>query len=147
MDARKQKILDFLKTQTLGVVSTIDANEDKPESAEVAFSETENLEVIFGTLNDARKFLNLKKNNRVAFVIGWDEVTVQYEGAAREITDAKELKECQERHVAKNPYSEKYVYDEREVFYKVTPKWIRYTDFSTEPEGGLRWSFSERNLL
>lgn len=140
MNEQKQKILEFLKTQILGIVSTIDYREARPESAVVAFSETEELEIIFGTFNDTRKFRNLEHNPAVAFVIGWESVTVQYEGIAK-ISSGKEVDECRNILLQKNPKSNKFAFDERQRFIKVSPRWIRYSDFSVNPENVFEVSF------
>ncbi len=135
MDNEKRKtILDFLHGHKLGVIATLNQEKGKPEAALVAFSETDNCELIFGTFADTRKYTNLQKNPQVAFVIGLDDeedITLQYEGAAREVFNG-ELKECQKIHVLKNPSSEKYAYDEKQRFFRVTPNWIRYSNLSSD---------------
>ena len=133
MDKKKQ-ILEFIRQNRLAVVSTIDSKESRPEAALVAYSETENLELIFATFSDSRKYENLQKNQKVALVIGgWDEdITVQYEGVAAELEDA-DLEECRKIHLTKNPESEEYAYDEKQRYFKITPTWIRYSDLTKDP--------------
>ena len=133
MDKKKQ-ILEFIRQNRLAVVSTIDSKESRPEAALVVYSETENLELIFATFSDSRKYENLQKNQKVALVIGgWDEdITVQYEGIAKELEGA-DVEEYRKIHLAKNPESEEYAYDEKQRFFKVTPTWIRYSDLTKEP--------------
>ena len=133
MEEKQGKILDFLKSQTICVVATIDAQNNKPESAVVAFSETKNLEIIFGTFIDTRKFKNLLNNPNIAFTIGWEDITIQYEGIARLAEGAVE-EDLRNIHLAKNPASKKYAFHENQKFFKITPKWIRYSDFSFDPE-------------
>ena len=99
----------------------------------MAFSETDQLEIIFGTFRDTRKYENLKKNPNVSFVISWGDVTVQYEGIVEEaLGDQFEL--CRDIHLAKNPESKKYTFDNRQRFFKAKPQWIRYSNFSFDPE-------------
>jgi len=133
MEEKQEKILEFLKSQTICVVATIDAENNRPESAVVAFSETKNLEIIFGTFSNTRKFINLLKNSNIAFTIGWEDISIQYEGVARLVEGSGE-EECRNIHLAKNPASKKYAFHENQKFFKVTPKWIRYSDFSFDPE-------------
>jgi uncharacterized pyridoxamine 5'-phosphate oxidase family protein len=128
-----EKLLNFLKTQMLGVVSTVDWENNKPESAVVAFCETEGLELIFGTFLDTRKFKNIHNNPNVSFVIGWSNFTIQYEGIAK-ITDGEEASKCKEKHLKKNPASIKFSTEQRQRYIKVSPKWIRLTDFSNSAE-------------
>src|SRR5437870_2039168 len=58
-----------------------------PQAALVGVAVSDQLELFFDTLGSSRKAANLRKERRVAFVIGgWDpdERTVQYEGVADE---------------------------------------------------------------
>ena len=132
MEEQKKKILDFIKTQILGVISTV-SPDSNPESAVVAFSETDNLELIFGSFSDTRKNKNLQSNNKVSFVIGWGDITVQYEGLAQELSGGEAIK-AREIHLFKNPGSKKYAFDEKQRFFKITPIWVRYYDFNYDPE-------------
>ncbi len=140
MSEEKQKVLDFIKTKIHGVISTVDLESNKPESAVVAFSETDNLELIFGTFNDTRKYKNLQSNNNTSFVIGWDDITVQYEGMVKELHRG-DMENARNNHLAKNPSSKKYAFDEKQRYFKITPKWIRYSDFNFDPEKVFEISF------
>jgi len=132
MDPQQKTILDFLKTQLLGVIATVDSAGTKPEAALVAFSETDQLELIFGTFNDTRKFANLQANPRVAFVISSDRVTVQYEGVAS-LAEGEQTEEYRNIHLTKNPRAQKLSHHIQQQFFKVTPTWIRYTNVSAKP--------------
>src|SRR3989344_313246 len=84
----KEIVIDFLKKNSLAVISTIDSANNKPDAALVAFAETDKLEIIFHTFNNSRKYKNLQTNPSVAFVIGFGEkeqITLQYEGIAVEL--------------------------------------------------------------
>lgn len=77
----KKQVLDFIKKHRLAVLSTVNSN-NKPESAVLEFGETDDFEIIFDTFSSTRKYKNLKQNNNVSLVIGWDEnITIQYGGA------------------------------------------------------------------
>ena len=117
----------------MAVVSTL-SKDNKPEAALVGFAISKDLEIVFDTVKTSRKYRNLSQNPLVAVVIGWDnETTMQYEGIATELTDA-------DAEYYKEIYFEAYP-DGREraktwlhiVHFKITPKWIRYSDFN---EGG-----------
>jgi len=129
----KEFLYNFIKRQTLAVISTL-SKDNKPEAALVGFAVSRDLEIVFDTVKTSRKYKNLLQNSSVAVVIGWDnETTVQYEGIAIELTgdNAAYYKEI---------YFEVYK-DGREraitwpdiVHFKITPKWIRYSNFN---EGG-----------
>ncbi len=125
-------ISDFIKEHKIAVLSTV-THDFLPQSAVVGISETENLELIFGTANDSRKYQNLKNNPRVSLVIGWDQgKTVQYEGEAVELT-GEERDEAINIHLSKTSSAAKYLSKPQEAIFKIVPKWIRYSDVSTDP--------------
>ncbi len=129
----KEKILDFIKSQDLAVVTTVDKN-GRPEAALVAISETEDLELIFGSLSDTRKNENIKNHPDIAVVIGLDDkITIQYEGKAVRL-EGEEEEEAKQIHIKKLPGSAKYADMEGQEYFKITPKWIRYSDFNHFPE-------------
>lgn len=123
---------EFLGSQLFCVVSTI-GDDGSPQSAFVAFSESDNLEVAFGTFVDSRKFRNVERDPRVSIVVSGDDKTLQIEGVARVAMDDEEAR-VRAQHLAKNPSAKKYAYDSRESFVIVTPRWLRYTDFTTDPD-------------
>jgi uncharacterized pyridoxamine 5'-phosphate oxidase family protein len=130
MDEQKKKVLEFIGSQGLGVISTVGAD-GKPEAAVIGVSEMDDLSLIFGTFNTYRKYKNLKSNSRVAVVIGWTDVTVQYEGVATELVgESKER--AKQIHIKKSPHSVKFGDLPEQRFFKVTPTWIRYTDYSRD---------------
>lgn len=128
----KQLILGFVKKEKLAVLSTVTKN-NLPEAAVIEFGEKDNLELIFDTLETNRKYKNLGSNKNVAFVIGWDEdITVQYEGEARELF-GEELQEYKEEYFKKNPHAKKWENVPGIKYFKVTPKWVRYSNVSKHP--------------
>lgn len=128
----KEKVLDFIKGEKLGVVATKSAK-GEVQSAVMGFGETDKFEIFFGTDVSSRKYKNLQTNPDVAFVIGWDEgVTVQYEGVARELSDGEE-KIYKEMYYEKTPSAKKYDGEPGERYFLVSPKWVRYTDLKKEP--------------
>ena len=141
-DQKKKKITDFIKTQLLGVLSTVNPD-GNPESALVAVAETKNLEIIFASLANTRKYRNLQTNKNVSFVIGFDPkaaISVQYEGVIREL-DGSELEEAKNVHVAKDASWSKYAKIPENKYFKVKPVWIRYTDTNKATEEVFEISF------
>ena len=90
MDPRQ--LLDFLRQHRLAVESSVSVA-DCPQAAVVGFAVTDELEIIFDTLQSTRKAQNVRRNSQVALVIGgWnagDERTVQFEGIADEPSGAE----------------------------------------------------------
>ena len=132
MKAReKQRILNFLKGHKLGVISTVESG--KPEAAAIDFSETSALEIIFTTLVGYRKYKNLLKNSKIAFVVGGEEnITLQYEGVAKELNRTA-FKKYYKRHIQKNPVEKKFAAMPEARFFRVKPTWIRFSDFTAQP--------------
>jgi general stress protein 26 len=126
----RQKILNFLKQHDDCVIATI--GENGPEAATVGFSEAPELELTIGTLNDSRKYQNIKRNPHVAVVVGFSgEVTVQYEGIVRELA-GDELLERQKLHFRKIPGVEHYKDEPGQVYFSISPAWIRITDYTQD---------------
>jgi general stress protein 26 len=81
---KRDELLEFIRGHSLAVLATV-APSGAPEAAVVGFVVTDDLELFFDTLESTRKIANLRRDPRMAFVIGWDdERTVQYEGLADE---------------------------------------------------------------
>ena len=122
-------LLGFLRRQRLGVVSTV-SPQGEPQGAVVGVAFTDHLEVIFDTLDTSRKCVNLRRNPRIAIVVGWDEeITVQLEGTADEPAGA-------ERERVLGAYFIPYP-DGRDrlswpgiTHFRVRPHWARYSDFN-----------------
>ncbi len=136
----KKDLLNFVRKHNLAVISTV-SKKGFPEAAVIEFAETNNLEIIFDTMNSSRKYKNIKNSNKVAFVIGWDEnITVQYEGEAFELEE-KELEKYQAIYLKKIPEAKKWIYRSGIVFFKVKPTWIRSTNLNQHP-----WEIFEFNF-
>jgi len=85
----KQLLFQFLDTCRLGVLSSLGPM-GAPQSALVGIAVRPEPEIIFDTVEKSRKFANIARNPRVAFVICWQrKITVQYEGVARRISSAE----------------------------------------------------------
>lgn len=82
-----------------------------------------------------------KKNNNIAFVIGWDQdITVQYEGKAFKL-DGEELDKYKETFFKKLPHARKWEKAAGIKFFKVIPKWVRYSDLRKQPWDVLEVKF------
>jgi len=105
----------------------------EPQSALVGFGVTPEFEIIFDTVSSSRKFENLARDPRAAFVIGWEgEETVQFEGVARQISST-ELGPYHEIYFRAFPEGPARLKWKGITYYVVAPKWIRYSDFNQSP--------------
>lgn len=115
-DEQRAKIVTILQGATYGVIAT--RGERAPESALITIAGIEDLSIVVGSLKGSRKNDNIAENNNVSFVIGWDpqiKTTIQIEGEAISV-----------------PRGATYANEGMEYF-KIVPKWMRYSDFSASP--------------
>lgn len=133
---RKQQLkllYDFIRSHKLAVMATV-AGSALPEAAVVGIGVEENLELLCSTFSTSRKYENIKRNPKVALVIGWEHgKTVQYEGTAEELSIERAEENPLRDELEKIPAIAKYVQREYGVFYKIKPEWVRMSDLSVDP--------------
>ena len=129
----KAEVFDFLNTQFLGVVSSVDAT-GQPQVATVAFSQTPELAIIIGTDENSRKAVNLKNDNRAAFVVTdpTTRFTVQLEATAQ-MLKPEELGHYEAAHFAKLPASAPFRDLAGQVYFLLTPISLKFTDCNPHP--------------
>lgn len=141
-----RELLEFIRSQRLAVQASV-SRAGGPQAAVVGIAVTDTLELVFDTVETTRKAGNLRRDGRIAFVIGGcatgAERTVQYEGIADEPHGA-------ERERIKSAYFDVWPSGrEREawpgiVYVRVRPTWIRHSDFTRNPP--VITEFDERQL-
>jgi general stress protein 26 len=123
-----EEVFQFMKSERLAVLATM-GEEMQPEAALMGFAVTPELEIIFDTVKSSRKYPNLNKNPRVAWVIGCTtEITVQYEGVAEEL-EGEELAKYKKVYFdtfSDGPARESWP---GITYFVVRPKWVRYCDY------------------
>lgn len=89
-----QRIYEFLKTHPVGVLATVDPNND-PHAVAIYYSVDEGFNLSFTTKHDTKKHDNLKHNAHVMLVAHEEssQTTVQVTGVAEEVTDSSEANE------------------------------------------------------
>ena len=119
---QREKIEHVLHTNKFGVIATVGPT--APESAVITIiTSTHEFEIVFGSFKGFRKNDNIKQNPNVSFVIGWDEnlkQTVQIESTAKLLSDSDALSYVE--HL-----------DPEKEYFKITPQWMRYSDFALKP--------------
>jgi PPOX class probable F420-dependent enzyme len=127
-------LLAFLRLHRLCVQASV-ADTGAPQAAVVGFGVSDDLEIVFDTLGTTRKMANLRRDPRIALVIGWDEEqTVQIEGVATEPTGA-ELARLKLVYFAAYPECREHESWPHITYVRVQPTWARYSDF--RPGGGI----------
>ena len=132
---RRAELLLFMRGYRYAVEASVSAS-GASQAAVVGIAVTDDLEIIFDTIESTRKAQNIRQNPRVAFVIGgWvggDERTVQYEGVADEPYGA-ELARVKEVYFRQFPDGPDRLSWPGLVYVRVRPSWIRYSNFNTNP--------------
>ena len=131
----KSELLTFLRGYKLGVQSSVAPN-GAAQSAVVGFAISDKFELFFDTVDTSRKVANLRRNPRIAFVIGGltdgDERTVQYEGIADEPTGAQ-LEALKKVYFSVFPDGPQRQSWPGICYVRVKPTWIRYSDYNVGP--------------
>jgi general stress protein 26 len=127
------KIWSHFNNNPLAVISTADELRKQSESALIAFTQNNDLELYFMTFVDSRKFANLQTNQSVSLVIGFGYTTVQYEGIAYALKNWTAEEALHAFFQKDTPCSPEFLNDPRARFFKVIPKWIRYSDYTVFP--------------
>lgn len=82
----------------------------------------------------SRKYPNLLGNPAASFVIGWaGEITVQFEGVARQPESGAELARYQQVYFTAYPDGPDRLSWPGIAYFVVQPKWIRYSDYDQRP--------------
>ena len=99
------ELLSFMRQHPLAVQSSV-SSADAAQAAVVGIAVSDRFEVFFDTRDRSRKVDNLRRNPKIALVIGGatvgDERSVQYEGVADEPSGA-ELRRLKDLYFASFP--------------------------------------------
>ncbi len=126
------ELFKFLASQKLGVLGTI-TPDGSPQSALIGIAVVESLGIVFDTLTTSRKYRNLLANPAASLVVGWEsEVTVQYEGVARELTGPERTPYLDE-YFAVWPECKSHLQWPDIAHFLIRPQWIRHSDYAQEP--------------
>ncbi|MGH8255455.1 MAG: VOC family protein [Steroidobacteraceae bacterium] len=128
-------LLEVLRSHRYAVEASI-AADGTPEAALVEFVVNEGLELFFDSFDSTRKVANLRRDPRVAFVIGGqtpgDARTVQYEGTV-DSPCGTELERFKSAYFATNPDGIRRSKLPGISYFRVRPRWIRYANFNAAP--------------
>ncbi|MCX4584562.1 pyridoxamine 5'-phosphate oxidase family protein [Streptomyces sp. NBC_01481] len=128
----RDELIWFLRRYKLAVQSTV-TPDGAPQAAVVGFAVSDDLEIVFDTVETTRKWLNLRADPRIALVIGWDDaITAQIEGVADFPTGA-ELERIQACYFSVYPDGRDRLSWPGITHVRVRPAWVRYSDFTQDP--------------
>ena len=124
----RTELLLFIREHSLGVVATRSPS-GQPQAAVVGIAISDRFEIIFDTLENTRKAVNLRHTPEVACVIGWDkEQTVQIEGITDE-PQGEALYRLQRQYFGHFPDGPTRLSWPGITYFRIRPRWIRYSDF------------------
>lgn len=136
----KPEVLHYLKTQRIGVLA-VEMMDGSPHAATVHFAHSEEPFLFyFETYKDSLKAQPLfgRNRTRASFVVGSDEGTMK----TLQVDGTVELLKPEEKNIFDSIYLEKFPKkkekskDPKFVFFKFTPTWWRFTDW-TNPQGKI----------
>lgn len=123
-------VIEFMNQHKTCVLSSV--NGDKPQSATVGFSVDDDFKILIATKSSTRKASNIVNNPNVSLVIGFSgDKTLQIDGVAKEL-DRYTNNDRVELHFEKVPGAKKYAQDDGQVYFLITPTWMRFTDYNAE---------------
>jgi general stress protein 26 len=128
----KNKVLAVLKNNNCSVISTADLS-GKSESAVMVHVYKDDMSLIMCTAPETRKLKNISVNNKVSVVIGGfnNDPSVQMDGEVRILSEEEKV-EVMAFVLNQKPEMKDYGIEE-ETFIIITPTWVRYIDYSQEP--------------
>ena len=127
----RDDFLAYAKQHRLAVLAST-AADGSPQAAVVGVAVTGDLELIFDTLNTSRKYANLKRDPRAAFVLGEGAQTLQVQGIAEELT-GEALARCKPVYFAVWPDGPARENWRGITYFRVRLTWLRISDYGVEP--------------
>ena len=134
MENKKKKVLKFLKTQRFCVLATASKNSE-PEAAVVCFFAKDIASIFLYTDPRSRKAKNLKENDKASLVICdiGKEIEIQTDGKIT-ILEGNKANKAKEFILSVDPNQKPHMGKRPVVFLQFKPDWLRYCDFSREPD-------------
>ncbi len=141
----KAGLLQVARRHRVAVQTSVAGN-GAPQAAIVGIAVGDDFELVFDTLQTSRKAQNLRRDPRIALVLGgWapgEEQTIQYEGVADE-PSGPERERVRELYFSVYPDGRERLSWAGLIHVRVRPTWLRYTDFGRSPEQILEYSAAE----
>jgi Pyridoxamine 5'-phosphate oxidase len=129
---QRDELIAFLRRHKLAVQASVGAA-GAPQAAVVGIAISDQLELIFDTLQSTRKYQNLLVHPRIALVVGWDEaITAQIEGVV-DFPAGAELERIRQCYFVPYPDGRDRLAWPGITHARVRPSWVRYSDFTCQP--------------
>ncbi|MBT2518252.1 pyridoxamine 5'-phosphate oxidase family protein [Streptomyces sp. ISL-90] len=124
----QREMIEYVRRQRSGVISTL-GSDGGPQAAFVTIAVTDRGEFVFDAKPDSRKVANLRRDPRIAVVVGGaDGTTLQCQGVA-DFPQSEELERCSAAYVEAFPEFAQSLRDGTVVVLQVRLDWARYGDY------------------
>src|SRR5262245_43612277 len=124
----RKELVEFVRRQPWAVEASI-APGGAPQAAVIGVVCSDAGELFFDTLASSRKCQNLRKDPRLAVVVGWDDAqTAQLEGLADE-PRGSELERLKALYFERFPDGVERAKTSGVAYFRLRPTWARYSDF------------------
>ncbi len=137
----RNELVKFMRENPLVTAATL-SQDGAPQAALLGVATSDQLELVFDTVDNSRKFGNVLRDGRIAVVFGaaggyvsgsHDERTVQYQGVA-DVPNGDELKRVQEEIYFKLfPDGRDRLKWPHIAYVRVRPTWMRYSNYNVNP--------------
>jgi uncharacterized pyridoxamine 5'-phosphate oxidase family protein len=139
---RRDELIRFLRKYKLALQASV-AHGGAPQAAVVGIAVSDELEIVFDTLQSTRKYQNLRADPRIALVIGWDDaITAQIEGVV-DFPTGPELERIRACYFVAYPDGRDRLAWPGITHARVRPSWVRYSDFTVDPPQIVELGVSE----
>jgi hypothetical protein len=129
------ELLPFLRRHRYAVQATV-TPAGAAQAAVVGIAVSDDLEIVFDTLQSTRKLQNLRLNPAISLVIGGctegEEESVQLDGRADEPAGG-DLERLKQVYYATFPDGPTRLSWPGLVYVRVRPTWLRYSNFRQDP--------------
>jgi general stress protein 26 len=126
----RDQVLAFVQRHKLAVQASVSGS-GAPQAAVVGYVASDDFELFFDTLGTSRKAENLRRDPRIALVIGWDfeeACTVQLEGLV-DAPQGQDLERLKALYFASFPDGRERERQPEIRYLRVRPHWVRFSDF------------------
>ena len=147
-DPLLEDVAQFIEAQPLAVVATL-GPDGAPQAALVGIALTDSFELVFDSVDSSRKIGNLRGDQRVAVAIGGtmqDERTVQVDGIADE-PQGDEGERIRDAYFRRWPDGRDRVSWAGITHVRITPRWLRFSDWNAAPVVVAEWTRADNGLL
>lgn len=142
-----EALLAFLRQEPYAAQSSVSAA-GAPQAALVGVAVSDQFQIVFDTLGSTRKAENLRTHPAVALVFGSAAAgtvgTVRVEGTADELPAAHPLVAL---YLARFPDGRERLAWPGITWFRVTPTWLRYSDFAQDPPAIVEWRAGKLSRL